>query len=454
MDNIDDELQFHLDEKARELMSQGLSRDAATARAERELGDRSAIQRSVRSIVTASGRDRGRRRYWMGWRDDLRYAMRGLIRNPQFSIPAIAIFALGVGLATAVFAVLHGIVLSPLPYPRGAELHRLYATNVKTSDDRSAMSPGDFFREGGPSRQRSHRRYLNGRVAHRRGGTGAPRRALRTADCSETAGGTNLGRPFDRRGTGRARRRGNHQRAPAARLGLNGNGPGSTIQLGGKPVTVVGVMPGTFAFPEASTDVWLPLALRPADRDSHESRWLHTIARIDRRGLAAADARIQGAMTTLAADFPKSNADWRARIVPLHSVVVAQARPTLIVLSLAIACVLLVMIVNLLTAVSARLRRRSAELALRHALGAGLWRVTRQLGTEAVVLAAFGGAIGLLLASGLAGAFRRLAPPSLPRAAEVSISLWPILFAIGAGALVVGIVTIVRVAGSARGPVE
>ena len=150
-------------------------------------------------------------------------------------------------------------------------------------------------------------------------------------------------------------------------------------------------------------------------------------------------------MTTLAADFPKSNADWRARIVPLHSVVVAQARPTLIVLSLAIACVLLVMIVNLLTAVSARLRRRSAELSLQHALGAGLWRVTRQLGTEALVLAAFGGAIGLLLASGLVGAFRRLAPPSLPRAAEVSISLWPILFAIGAGAIVVFIVTIVPV---------
>ena len=124
-------------------------------------------------------------------------------------------------------------------------------------------------------------------------------------------------------------------------------------------------------------------------------------------------------MTTLATQFPKSNADWRARIVPLHSVVVAQARPTLIVLSLAIACVLLVMIVNLLTAVSARLRRRTAELSLQHALGAGLWRVTRQLGTEALVLASFGGAIGLLLASGLVGAFRRLAPPSLPRAADV-----------------------------------
>jgi len=172
---------------------------------------------------------------------------------------------------------------------------------------------------------------------------------------------------------------------------------------------------------------------------------LHTIARIDRRGLAAADARIQGAMAALAADFPKSNADWGARIVPLHSVVVSQARPTLIVLSLAIACVLLVMIVNLLTAISARVRRRTAELSLQHALGAGLWRVMRQLGTEAFVLAAFGGGIGLLLASGLVGAFRRLAPPSLPRAAEVTISLWPVLFAIGAGAIVVLIVAIVPV---------
>ena len=396
MDNIDDELQFHLDEKIRDLMSQGLSREAATARAERELGDRAAIQRSVRSIVTTSGRDRERQRYWMGWREDLRYAMRGLIRNPQFSIPSIAIFALGVGLATAVFAVLHGIVLNPLPYPRGAELHQLYATNLKKSDDRSAMSPGDFFalraalapevRIGG---------YMNWPVSLT--GVAEPERldgALATADLFTTLQVEPIeGRTFliDEEQVERGDVAIISARL-AARLGLTGHAPGSTIQLGGKPITVVGVMPGTFAFPEASTDVWIPLALRPADRDSHESRWLHTIARIERRGIAAADARIQAAMTTLAADFPKSNADWRARIVPLHSVVVAQARPTLIVLSLAIACVLLVMIVNLLTAVSARLRRRSAELSLQHALGAGLWRVTRQLGTEALVLAAFGGA--------------------------------------------------------------
>ena len=94
MDNIDDELQFHIDEKTRDLMSQGWSREAATARAERELGDRSAIQQSVRTIVASSGRERERQRYWMGWREDLRYAIRGLIRNPQFSIPAIVLFAL------------------------------------------------------------------------------------------------------------------------------------------------------------------------------------------------------------------------------------------------------------------------------------------------------------------------------------------------------------------------
>jgi len=134
-------------------------------------------------------------------------------------------------------------------------------------------------------------------------------------------------------------------------------------------------MPGTFAFPGASMDVWVPLALRPADRDSHESRWLQTIARIDRRSLAAANARIQAAMTTLGADLPKSNADWRARSVPLHGVVVAQARPTLIVLSLAIACVLL----------------RLALLAVPSILA---WRTVR----EAVTLVSIGAIVGFAAA--------------------------------------------------------
>lgn len=454
MDNIDDELQFHLDEKIRDLMSQGLSREAATARAERELGDRSAIRQSVRTIVDTSGRQRERQRYWMGWREDVRYAVRGLIRSPQFSIPSIAIFALGVGLATAVFAVLHGIVLNPLPYPLGAELHQLYATNLKTTDDRSAMSPGDFFalrtalagdvRIGG---------YMNWPVSLT--GVAEPERlngALATADLFTTLQVEPIeGRTFliDEEQLERGDVAIISARL-AARLGLSGRAPGSTIQLNGRPITVVGVMPGTFAFPEAATDVWIPLALRPADRDSHESRWLQTIARITPREAAAADARIQVTMAGLAAAFPQSNADWRARLVPLHRVVVAQARPTLIVLSLAIACVLLVMIVNLLTAVAARQRQRTAELSLQTALGAGLWRVTRQLGTEALMLAFFGGGIGLLFATGLVGAFRRLAPASLPRAAEVSLSMWPFLFAIAAGAIVVSIVTIIPVRAAHR----
>ena len=142
-------------------------------------------------------------------------------------------------------------------------------------------------------------------------------------------------------------------------------------------------MPGTFAFPEASTDVWIPLALRPADRDSHESRWLHTIARIDRRGRRIRGCAYPGRDDDARQQFPQI----QRRLARPHRAAAQRRRGAgaadAVVLSLAIACVLLVMIVNLLTAVSARLRRRRAELSLQHALGAGLWRVTRQLGTEA-----------------------------------------------------------------------
>jgi len=346
-DDIDDELQFHLDTKIRDLMDQGLSREAAAARAERELGDRAAIGRSCRTIARHSGRNQQRRRYWMGWREDWRYAVRGLARTPQSSVPAIVIFALGVGLATTVFAVLHGIVLNPLPYPRGAELHQVFGVNLEKGDDRSPLSAADFFslraalapavRIGG---------YMNWPISLT--GVPEPERldgALVSADLFPTLGVA----PIEGRWFQIDDEQPGHDVAIisarlAARLGLTGQAAGATIRFGTQPTTVVGVMPGTFAFPEATTDAWIPLALRPADRDNRESRWLHTIARVDRRALAAVDARLQTVMATLAADFPQSNAGWHARLVPLHSMVVAQARPTLIVLSLAIACVLLVMV--------------------------------------------------------------------------------------------------------------
>jgi putative ABC transport system permease protein len=451
---IDEELRFHLESRVRDLMEAGLSRGEAAERAEREFGDRAAILSSCDRISRTAIRDHGRRRYWIGWQQDLRYASRSLARSPGFAVAALATLALGIGLTTAVFAVLHGIILNPLPYPASESLHRIYSVNPAKSEDRSPMSAADFYalRDGLAPEVRIGG-YMNWPVSLT--GVAEPERldgALASADLFTTLGVAPIeGRTFVAAEEEPGRDVAVISARLAARLGLTGHAAGASMQLGTQPVTVVGVMPHGFEFPQATTDVWIPLALRPADRDNHESRWLHTIARIERPAAARVEDRLQAVMARLATDFPKSNAGWSARAVPLRQVVVGDSRPTLTVLSLAILCVMLVTVVNLVTLVSGRLHRRRAELAMHEALGAGLWRLSRQLGAEAVFVAAIGGGLGLLLATSLVGSFRNLAPASIPRAAEVSVSAWPIAFASGAAALILIAMTIVplwRVEGS------
>ena len=430
-DDIDDELSFHVESRVRDLIAEGLSPEAAAARAEREFGDPASFRSQCAGIRQTATERRGRREYWNGWRSDLRYAVRAVVRAPFFSIAAIIILAVGIGLTSTVFAVVHGVFLNPLPYPQSRELHRLYAVNLEKDVHESPMSAGNFFalrqalapdvRIGG---------YMNWPVSLT--GVADPERlsgALASADLFTTLGVTAIeGRTFLPEDEDPARQVAIISARLASRLGLAGRAAGTTIELGRRQVVIVGVMPASFEFPQAGTDVWIPLALRPADRDNHGSRWLHTITRIE-SGHGATRDRIATAMARLAAEFPASNAGWTARVVPLHEAAIARAGATLTFLVAAIGCMLLVMIVNLITLVSGRLRRRSGELSVHQALGADRWRLLRQVGTECLLMAIAGGGLGLLLASGLVGVFQRVAGASVPRASEVTVSPWLAAFA-------------------------
>ncbi|MEO8678285.1 MAG: ABC transporter permease [Vicinamibacterales bacterium] len=453
-DDIDDELRFHLESKIQELMDQGLTREQAVAAAERAIGDRAVISAACTAITRAASHDHERRRYWIGWQQDLRYAWRSLQRSPAFSVASIATLGLGIGLTTAVFAILHGIVLQPLHYPHSRNLRAVFAVNSAKGQDRAAMSPGDFYslrNELGPGA--SIGGYMNWPVSLT--GVAEPERldgALATADLFSTLGIAPVeGRTFlpDEEQPSRSDVAIISARL-AFRLGLAGHAAGATIQLAGQPVTVVGVMPAAFDLPSATTDIWIPLALRPADRDSHEARWLQTIARVD-AAPGGSDERLRTVMARLASDFPASNRDWTARLVPLQDVVVGEARPTLAALSFSIVCATLVTVVNLVTLVLGRLQRRRSELAVHQALGAGLWRLSRQLGAETVLICGVGGTLGLWIAEGLIGVFKRLAPASIPRVADVAVGGWPIAFAAGSALLIVASMTLIPLWHAARG---
>jgi predicted permease len=431
-DDIDDELRFHLESRVRDLIAEGLSAEAAAAQAEREFGNRASFRSQCAGIRQTTTERRGRREYWNGWRSDLRYAARAVVRTPFFSIAAITILAVGIGLTSTVFAVVHGVFLNPLPYPQSRELHRLYAVNLEKDMHESPMSAGNFFvlRQalapdvtiGG---------YMNWPVSLT--GVADPERltgALASADLFKTLGVNAIeGRTFLPEDEDPDRQVAIISARLASRLGRAGRAAGTTIELGRRQVVVIGVMPASFAFPQAGTDVWIPLALRPADRDNHGSRWLHTVTRIESDRATTTRDRIATAMARLASEFPAANAGWTARAVPLHQAAIARAGATLRFLVAAIGCMLLVMIVNLITLVSGRLRRRSGELSVHQALGADRWRLLRQVGTECLLMAIAGGALGLLLASGLVGVFQRLAGASVPRASEVTVSPWLAAFA-------------------------
>ena len=432
-DDIDEELRFHVESRVRDLISEGRSAPEAREQAEREFGDSATIKVECAGIRHLAARRRERLDYWNGWRTDLRYGMRAVVHAPLFSIAAITMLTVGIGLASTVFAVVHGVFLNPLPYPDSSQLHRVYATNAAKDDYESPMSAGDFFalREA-LAPEMTIGGYMTWPVSL----TGVPdperlNGALASADLFKTLGvSATEGRTFLPEDEDPSRNVAIISTRLAARLGLSGRAAGATIELGRQPALVVGVMPPSFQFPQATTDVWIPLALRPADRDNHGSRWLHTIARVpDATGDRARD-RLTTSMARLASAFPASNAGWSARLVPLHDVVVGPAGSTLTFLALAIACVLLVMVVNLIMLVTSRLQRRTIDLSVQQALGADRWRLLRQLGTECLVMTAIGGTLGLVLASGLVGLFQRLAGDAVPRAAELSVSPWIVGFAI------------------------
>jgi putative ABC transport system permease protein len=436
-DDIDAELQFHLDSRVRDLIADGLTPEQAAAQADREFGNRLSFSNECLDIRKTAAHRRERRDYWHGWRNDLRYGLRAIVRAPLFSIAAVSILTLGIGLTSTVFAVVHGVFLNPLPYPQSRELYRVYAVNVEKDTRESPMSAGDFFAlRDALAPGVSIGGYMNWPASLT--GVADPERlngALASADLFKTLGvNASEGRTFVLEDENPSSNVVVISTRLAARLGLAGHAEGATVELNRQPATVVGVMPASFQFPQANTDVWIPLSLRPADRHNHSSRWLHTIARIEVDGIASARDRLATAMARLALQFPSSNAGWSASLVPLHDVVIGRAGSTLVFLVAAIACVLLVMVVNLATLVTSRLQRRTNDLSVHQALGADRWRLLRQLATECLVLTIAGATLGLLLASGLVGSFQRVAGNSVPRADEVTVSAWIVAFA-GAVAL-------------------
>jgi putative ABC transport system permease protein len=347
---------------------------------------------------------------------ELRHTARALGRQRGFAATAVVTLALGIGGSAAIFGLVNAVLLTPPPYRDAARLVAVTerAHETGTEPGVSAANFVDWAADSRTLQLAAFRRW--GFVLT---GAGEPERlpgARVSADLFATLGVTPVvGRLFlpeeDRFGARRVVLL--RQSLWERRFGADPTLVGRTLVLNGEPHAVIGVLPSAVALPDA--DLWVPLALEPYALEQRGSRSLSVIGRLRPDAtLGMARAELRAIERRLGEDYPAAIAGWDVVLRPLRDELVGAVRPTLLALQGAVGLVLLIACANLAHLSLARATRRSHELAVRAALGAGRLRLFRQAVAESLGLAVAGGAAGLLLAQWGTAALVRLGPPLPP----------------------------------------
>jgi predicted permease len=368
---------------------------------------------------------------------DIRFGLRMLRKNPGFTAVALATLALGIGGNTAIFSIVNGVLLNPLPFPQPDRLVTLHES--KPNFEQGSISYPNFL-----DWQRDNRTFSSMAVARRyafsltgKGEAEQVNAEFVTADFFPLLGvNPILGRTFTQ----------SEELPGAGPVALISEGLwrrkfdaakdvlGKSITLDGKDYTIIGVVPARFHLLTPSfheQDVYAPM--RQWNNNLLMKRGaglgIHGFGRL-KPGVTIAQARADMDEVTrnLAAAFPDADRGISASILPLKEQMIGDVRPFLLVLLVAVGFVLLIVCVNVASLLMARSSARSREFAVRIALGASRNRVIRQLLTESVLLGAAGGGIGLLLAAWGTQAALKLLPTALPRAEEIGIDFRVLAF--------------------------
>ena len=422
---LDEELQAHAQLLIEEKIRQGMSPEDARHQAMLTLGNHARIREEYRRQAGLP--------FFEVLMQDMRYCLRTLRRYPGFAAVAVITLALGIGANTAMFSIVNGVLLRPLPYSHPEQLVSVFSTfSGQEGLESGSTSPPDFR----TLRQRNH--TLAGLSAYYSTGmnlTGAAqpervRALIVSADYFSTLGvQPAMGRNF----LSTEEQWGSHHVAIVSnafwRTHFNGdlNFSASKLTLDGEPYSVIGVMSPDF-YVEMPAQVWLPMAWKPHDNyDSHNNYFLSMVGRL-RPGVTPQQmfSDLNAIMLSIAQQFPE-NKGIGAALKPLREVWLGDVRPALMVLLGAVAFVLLIACVNLANLLLARSATRRKEIAIRSALGANHRRLLRQFITESILLSCLGGAVGLALAY-FSLRLLPLAGDLLPRIQQVRLDGWVLLF--------------------------
>ncbi len=436
---MDEEMHSHIEMRTQENIDAGMSPEEARFAALRQFGGTESIKEDCRD-------QRG-----VTWLEnlvqDIRYGARQLRKNPGFTAVAVLTLALGIGANTAIFSVINGVVLKPLPYEQPGNLVNLWL-DAGQPGSRNSVSGGAFLDWQEHCTSFEALSVIAGTDMNRTGTEGHPERV---SGLQVSANFLQILRihPLAGRDFLPSEDKLGHENRLVLltealwqrRFGGDTNLMGKIIRLNADSYTIIGILPGKAIAFSPSMQFLVPFVFGTEQwhRERGDQR-LSVIARL-RPGVTEeqASAEMAAIWKRLRPLYPKHMHDWGTTIVPLHEQIVGRIKPTLMLLAVAVGCVLLIACANVANLLLARATARQKEFALRAALGAGRWRIVRQLVTESTLLAVLGGILGVALASWGVQVLSKLGESLLPRAQEAGVDarvlVFSLLVSLGAGLL-------------------